>query len=147
MSDLKGGSTISGSIIYHHGNREQHSGRDTIERIIEGEVYVGSLMYYRVPKACKITDIVASLGGLPTGQSFIIDIRKNGTATTDSVTVSDAGIVIGTGQAASNGVYAVRCSVDSAMADLNDGDVLYFIITQVGSGLAGSDLQLVVRLI
>lgn len=147
MSDLRGGSTVAGSIIYHNGNREQHAGRDTVERVIEGEVYVGNLMYYRVPKACKIAEIHASLGGLPTGQNFVCDVRKNGTATTDSVTSGDAGITISTGASAINGVYSTKASIDSAMADLIEGDVLFFVITFVGTGLAGSDFQLLVRLV
>ncbi len=147
MSDLRGGSTVGGNIIYHDGNREYHAGRDTIERYVFGDVSVATLMYYRVPRACKIAEIQASLAGLPTGQAFVCDVRKNGSAATDSVTISDAGIVIGTGAIAINGVYSTKGSVDPAVSDLVEGDVLNFFITSVGSGLPGSYFQLLVRLV
>lgn len=147
MSDLRGGSTVGGNIIYHDGNREYHAGRDTIERYIYGNVSVCELMWYRVPRACKIAEIQASLSTLPTGSNFVCDVRKNGAAATDSVTISDAGIVIGTGATAINGVYFTKGSVDPAVSDLVEGDVLNFFITSVGSGSPGAFFQLLVRLV
>lgn len=147
MSDLRGGSTVAGSIIYHDGNREQHAGRDTIERFIVGNVSVCNLMWYRVPRSCKIAEIQVALGALPTGANFVCDVKKNGLATTDSVTVSDAGITIGTGATSINGVFVTKGTVDPAMEELVEGDLLEFCITSVGSVDPGSYLQIIVRLI
>lgn len=84
-----------------------------------------------------------SLASLPTGADFKIDVRKNGTATTDSIFTSDAGISILTTTTATNGIYTVtNTAIDNGT--LVADDVLYVIVTQVGSTLPGNDLYFVI---
>lgn len=124
------------------------------ERKIEGDVYTTTLMPIVVPDALAgldIGEVRIALASLPTGSAFKVDVRKNGTATTDSIFTSDTEIEIGTGQSATNGLYITGCdssgatvgtpgtTIDSAQDTLSADDVLWVVITQVGSTLAGTD--------
>lgn len=100
-----------------------------------------------------IKEVRISVSSLPTGASLKVDVRKNGTAVTDSIFTSDTPIEIGTGQTATNGLYQVACdtsgarvgtpntTIDSARDDLASDDVLWIVVTQVGSTLAGTDFN------
>lgn len=124
------------------------------ERIL-GEVYTGNLGYFVIPDELDtklIKEVRIAVLGLPTGQALKVDIRKNGTASTDSIFTSDVAIEIGTGQAATNNIYQTGCdtsgstvgtsgtTIDSARDDLTADDVLYVYVTQAGSTFTGVDL-------
>jgi hypothetical protein len=113
-------------------------------RYIEGECYTTTLMYYRVAATGTISEARATLGALPAGQSLKVDVRKNGMATTNSIFTSDTPIEIITTATASNGVYTATGTLDSGQTSCSAGDVLYIVITQVGSTNAGQDLEAVV---
>ena len=125
------------------------------ERKIEGDLYTTTLMPIIIPDELngkEIKEVRLSVASLPTGASIKVDVRKNGTASTDSIFTSDTPIEIGTAQTATNGLYMVACdisgarvgtpntTIDSARDDLASDDVLWVVIVQCGSTLAGTDL-------
>jgi len=127
----------------------------------DGEQSTGLLYYIPITDAydgMDITEVRISLLGLPTGSDFEVDVRKNGTASTDSIFTSDAEINIGTAQTATNGIYQVGCStsgstvgtagttIDSARDSVASDDVLFIYVTQVGSTITGTDLKVVLTL-
>ena len=115
-----------------------------VDRYLDGEVYVTNLPYVRIPVGVSnIDDIAVTLLTLPTGSDFRIDVRKNGLATTDSI-LSGEIIITTTQTPTSNGVYTTKGII--ANSSVVEGDVLYFVITQVGSTFGGSDLSLTVKL-
>jgi hypothetical protein len=129
------------------------------ERHIEGDLYTTTLMPIIIPdelNGLDIKEVRISLASLPTGADFKVDVRKNGTATTDSIFTSDAEIEIGTGQSATNGLYQTACdtsgarvgtpgtTIDSARDSVASDDVLWIVITSVGSTLAGTDFSIFV---
>jgi len=125
------------------------------ERLVVGPVTTGALMPIIVPDSWNgktLSEVRLSLTGLPVGSALKVDIRKNGTATTDSVFTSDVEIEVGTGQSATNGVYMTGCddsastvgtsgtTLDSARNTLATDDMLYVYVTEVGSTTSGTDL-------
>lgn len=129
------------------------------ERNIEGDVYTTTMMPIIIPdelNGLDIKEVRIALSSLPTGQAFKVDVRKNGTASTDSIFTSDTEIEIGTGQSATNGLYQTACdtsgarvgtpgtTIDSARDSVASDDVLWVVITQVGSTTAGVDFSIFV---
>jgi len=127
----------------------------TFERTYTGNVGTGRLIPIVIPDeldGLDIKEVRISLLGLPGGQALKVDVRKSGTATTDSIFTSDTEIEIGTGQSATNGVYQCGCNtsgstvgtsgttIDSARDTLSADDILWIYITQVGSTTSGADL-------
>lgn len=121
---------------------------------LEGNVYTTTLPPtvtndFLVGK--DITEARVTLLGLPAGQDFKVQITRNGTATTNSIFTSDATLDVTTGQSATNGVYQVGCTssattvgttttrIDTAQDTIAADDVIYVIITQVGTGPTGAD--------
>jgi len=133
----------------------------TVERKIEGAVYTGTLMPFVVPDALDgldIKEVRIALTGVPTGQDLMVDVRLNGTATTDSIFTSDTEIEVATGASTTNGLYQSGCdtsgstvgtagtTIDSARDTLAADDVLWFVVTQVGSTIAGADLNIEINI-
>ena len=128
----------------------------TVERVLENEIFTKTFMQIPITDELSgkdVKEVRLSLGGLPTGQAVKVDVRKNGTATTDSIFTGDVPIEIATTQTATNGLYQCGCdtsgstvgtagtTIDSARDTLAADDVLWIIISQVGSTLTGSDLN------
>lgn len=126
----------------------------TFERKLEGEVYTGTLLPIPIPDelaSLDIKEVRISLGALPDGQAFKVQVCTNGTATTDSIFTSDTPIEIGTGESATNGMYITGCNtsgatvgtpgttIDSARDTLSADDVIYMVISQTGSTTTGAD--------
>lgn len=126
-----------------------------LERKLVGELFTGTMMPININDALATKDIKEvriSTTSLPVGQAIKVDIRKSGVATTNSIFTSDTPIEIGTSQTATNGVYMTGCdisgstvgtsgtTIDSAQDTLSADDVLYVVITQVGSTTTGTDL-------
>lgn len=126
----------------------------TFERTYTGNVSTGRLIPISIPDelaGLDIKEVRLSLLGLPAGQALKVDVRKSGTATTDSIFTSDVEIEVGTAQSATNGVYTTGCgtattvgtpgtTIDAARDTLAADDILWVYITQVGSTTAGADL-------
>jgi len=125
------------------------------ERKLEGDLYTTTFMpiiFNDDYIGLDFKEFRIAVASLPTGASIKVDVRKNGTATTDSQFTSDTPIEIGTSQTATNGLYMVGCTtagatvgtpettIDSARNTIAADDVYWIVITQVGSTLAGTDL-------
>ena len=123
---------------------------------IDGELSTGTKAYYIIPDELNglvVKEIRMSTLALPSGAALKLDVRKNGTASTDSIFTSDVPIEIATTQNATNGIYQVACdtagsrvgtagtTLDSLRDDVVSDDVLYIVITQVGSTTTGADLR------
>jgi hypothetical protein len=83
-----------------------------------------------------IESVRAAVNTAPTGASVIVDVNKNGTTiygTQGNRPAIAAGAFSGLGGAASAGTFAV-------------GDYLTVDVDQVGSGVAGADLTVTIRL-
>lgn len=119
----------------------------------EGQIYAGmTLMYIRIPEACRIIEVVVSLATQPSGANAWFDVRKNGTAVTDSIFDSDTTLAITTSQSAVNGLYSATSRpdtsndyLDTAVQNCVAGDVLYVICTQIGTTYSGSDVLVQIR--
>ena len=128
------------------------------ERKLEGNVYTTTFLpiFITDAEACTIAEVRIALSALPTGADFKVDVRLNGTATTDSIFTSDVEIEIGTGESATNGIYQAGCStagstvgtsgttLDAARDDVVADDVLWVVVTQVGSTVSGADFSIVI---
>jgi len=116
-------------------------GYDYVTRALEGIVYETMLTRYIVPADSIIDLVTISLDGLPGGQNFLVDVRKNGILPTDSIFVNDTPMAITPTQTAVNDTYVTVSStnLDTSRTSLVANDVLYMIITQVGSTYQGSD--------
>lgn len=127
----------------------------TLERTYSGNVSTGALIPITVPDelaGLDIKEVRISLLGLPVGQALKVDVRSDGTATTDSIFTSDTEIEIGTAQTATNGVYQCGCdtsgstvgtsgtTIDAARDTLSTDGTIFIYVTQVGSTTPGSDL-------
>lgn len=115
-------------------------GTGTIIREREGDLVEEVFMYCRVPADGTISSIVASVLALPSGQSILIDVRKNGTTSTDSVFSADQPITITDSETATNGIYQVAGTLDSSQASCVTGDIISIYVLQVGSDNPGQDL-------
>lgn len=93
---------------------------------------------YYVTKACTILGAVASLGTPPTGTSFIVDVLKNGV--TVYTTAGNRPTI------AINGNVSATVLVAPDITALAVGDYLTVNVAQIGSGTAGSDLTVTVRM-
>ena len=106
-------------------------------------------------------DIVEVRGGLlgqNTGAAFKYQVYLNGTASTDSIYTSDVAQEIATSESATNGLYMTGCTtagstvgtagttIDAARDTLATDDVIYVVITQVGSTIPGTDFTLTIEL-
>ena len=112
---------------------------------VEGAIYTTTLLYHIVNTAGTISEARATLGSLPTGQNVLIDVRKNGNLSTDSIFTSDLPVEITTTQSPVNGVYSSTGTLDAGRTTVAVGDVLFVTITQIGSGLAGADLRVQIK--
>lgn len=93
---------------------------------------------YYVTKACTILGAIASLGTPPTGTSFIVDVLKNG-VTIYTTSGNRPTIAI-------NGNVSATTLVTPDVTALAVGDYLTVNVAQIGSGTAGSDLTVTVRM-
>ena len=83
-----------------------------------------------------------SLATLPTWADFKVDVRRNWTATTNSIFTSDTPISITTWQSATNWIYtSTSTSIDNGTCAEND--ILYFYVVQVWSTLSWTWLEVI----
>lgn len=117
----------------------------------EGQLYAGQLMmYHRVTEASKVIEIAVSTLSAPSGSSLYIDVRKNGTATTDSILTAVIEMTTGV-TVTSSGIYRVTTPysgstlINASKSTLAVDDVLYIMITGIGSSFSGSDILVQIR--
>ena len=121
---------------------------------LNGEIFTGNIGYFVVPDELDgkdIKEVRLAVLSLPTGADITIDVRKNGTASTDSIYTSDVVQDLAAAESATNGVYQSGCdtsgstvgtagtTLDAARVSLSADDILYFFIVSVGSTLTGTD--------
>lgn len=98
----------------------------------------GNFRWY-APWNCTIVDVVAQLGTAPTGASVIFDVNRNGGTNTIFATQGNRPTVaIGTN-------VAVSGAPEGTLTMTKDVSYLTVDIDQVGSGTAGSDAVVTVR--
>lgn len=116
-------------------------GAYTGEHHMSGQLYTTIIKIGVIPEDSEISEGRAIImGSLPEGQSVKVDIRKNGTLSTDSIFTSDVPIEITTSHTPTNDVYIGTGTLDSGQTSCSKNDVFYAAVTQVGSTYAGSDL-------
>lgn len=120
-------------------DRYRVTGQTVFTRAIEGEVYTGTLLHIPCPREGRVVGVKATLAGRPSGANFQVNVCKNGTLTTNSIFTSDTPISITTGASATNGIYQASGTLDSAQSVIDSNDILYVVISQVGSTFPGSD--------
>jgi len=126
-----------------------------IERFRKNEIYTGAMIAIPILAAhdgLDIKEVRLTCTGLPTGQSIKVDVRKNGTATTNSIFTSDIPPEVSTSESVTNLLYQSGCdisgstvgtpgtTIDSAQDTVAANDTLFIYLTQVGSTIAGTDL-------
>lgn len=105
---------------------------------IEGEIYKTVFMYYRVPGSATLVSATATLLNRPTGDNVTVDIRKNGVESTNSVFTNDTPITITPTTTVTNGVYIGTGTIEHTAVVAND--IIYVMVTGVGSTFKGTDL-------
>lgn len=86
----------------------------------------------------KVKKIHVALGTAPTGASFIVDIKINGT--TIFAAAGDRPTVL----VSTNAAVAVPTKTDLDAISVKPGQYLTAEVTQIGSGTAGADLRVTV---
>ena len=92
---------------------------------------------FEAPFDCEILTVDAVVGTAPTGANLVLDILKNGTSIF-TTTANRPTILAG----------ATKVAVPTARPDVTDvaaGDVIELQIVQIGSTVAGSDLDVSVQ--
>ena len=109
---------------------------------VKGPLVSGLVTYQVAHDAGSIAGVKITVTDLPTGSSVKVDIRKNGTATTNSIFTSDTEAEITTGTSATNGVYTVtKTAIDNGTFAADD--VCRYYVTLIGSTLPGTNLSIV----
>jgi len=104
-----------------------------------GVITTGEKFSFIVKEAFDLADVEIESDIAPTGSSIKVDIRRNGTASTDSVFTSDTEVEIPTSQSATHGKYKNNSTaIDNGSFAV--GDLCTGIVTQGGSTIAGSNL-------
>jgi hypothetical protein len=104
---------------------------------VTGVVATSSSVVARVPFAARVRAITVAVGTAPTGAALTGTVRK----------ATAAGTVVGTFSIAINGVSAdaTISTVDGANEIASD-DLLYLVVAQVGSSVAGANLTALVQI-
>lgn len=110
--------------------------RNTFKLEASGALTTGVKDRWVAPFDGEVVNVIATVGTAPTGDDLIIDLEKNGT-TVFSTTANKPTVEA-----------TKKTSALSARPDVPRfaaGDVLAINVTQVGSTVAGSDLDVVVQ--
>ena len=112
------------------------SGKVSIYQVqLSGVTPNGTYALCTIPEGETIANVRWTSAGLPVGSNRTLDIRRNGTASTDSIFTSDTAIAITTGQSATNGKYTTEGSaIDNGTCSEND--IIYF--TLAGGSTSGT---------
>lgn len=91
------------------------------------------------PVACQLASVTASVGTAPTGLALIVDVDKNGT-TIFGTQANRPTIPISLNS-------VITPSTAATVTSFAAGDAITVDLDQIGSGTAGSDLQVTVLLV
>lgn len=120
---------------------------ETIHWRYEGGVSTGTVLGNFVPpRPILIKDVQLAVGVIPTGAALIVDINQFNGAAYASMFSTRPQIAAGArwGAAQPDGTYELRCIDGYSGATVNDSAVS-FDVDQIGSGTAGSNLDVMVR--
>ena len=84
-----------------------------------------------------LAELSANIGVLPTGANALLDVRLGTNVSTSSIFTSDAPLEI------SSTAYVEKTTIDNG--SYTDGTIVYVVVTQVGSTVAGADLSYVLN--
>lgn len=104
-----------------------------IERGFIGSVSNGDTLRIFNPRAGTIQSATLISEVQPTTASLMVDIRKNGIATTNSIFSSDTPMILSTSATLTNGVYKINGVLDSSQVSLAANDVLRAYVVQSGN--------------
>jgi hypothetical protein len=104
---------------------------------VTGAVATTSSVVARVPFSARVRAITVAVGTAPTGAALTGTVRK----------ASASGTVVGTFSIAINGVSAAATisTVDGAN-EIAEDDLLFLVIAQVGSSVAGANMTALVQI-
>jgi hypothetical protein len=126
---INSSTSVINAININHGNFAT-----IIERGFIGEVVSGDSVRVYIPRAGTIQSVTILSATRPYGEDLIVDVRKNGIATTNSIFIADVPIVLTTSAGLIQGnVYATVGQIDSSQATVVPGDVLRAFVTQSGN--------------
>jgi len=106
-----------------------------IERGFIGEVVPGDSLRIFNPRVGTILSVTLISSTLPVSENLMVDVRKNGIATTNSIFASDTPMILATNSTLVNGVYKVNGILDAAHVNLVANDILRVYVTQAGSAV------------
>jgi hypothetical protein len=125
---------INGSTaVINAANIDRGNLATIIERGFIGEVVVGDVIRIYNPRAGVIQSVKLISGTRPISTSLLVDVRKNGVDSTNSIFNSDNPMILTTGATVSNGVFAVNGILDPTQVNLVAGDVLRVYVNQTGN--------------
>ena len=110
---------------------------------IQGQIFTWVIDRFVAKWTQTLAWVKISSASLPTWANISVDIRKNWTAAANSIFTSDTPISITTWQSATNWIYITTWTAIDNWSVV-ENDVLYIVVTSVGSTLPGSDLEVVV---
>lgn len=131
--------TASGKLEYEAKPTGGSGEPPKVSANIAGTLVTWLIKKVRVENWFTIANVTATVGVLCTGSSIKIDVRRNGTATTNSIFTSDTPLEILTSTTATNWEFTVEDAVIDNWVCAT-GDILYIYVTQIGSTVAGADL-------
>lgn len=103
--------------------------------LYNGVVITGLCYEYIVDSAITIAEVDIQVSTAPTGDTLDVDIRNNGTASTNSIFTSDTPVSI-----SASGTTGNSTAIDNG--SVTAGNPIYIYVTQVGSTIAGAGLKI-----
>lgn len=112
--------------------------KSTFKFEVVGALTTGVKDRWAAPIPGEILEVIATVGTQPTGSPLIVDVKKNGVSLYTTV-ANRPTIAVSTSTSATSGV-----SGDPDVRGFAVGDVLSLDVIQIGSTVAGSDLDVTV---
>ncbi len=123
------------SAIINPANIDRGNLATIIERGFVGEVSNGDCIRIFNPRVGTIKSVTLISGTQPITTSLMVDVRKNGTDSINSIFTSDTPMILSTSASPTNGEYIVNGILDSSQVELHANDILRIYITQSGSAV------------
>lgn len=104
---------------------------------VDWTLYTGLIGWYTFSAAATLTSARATCLTAPTGSGIRVALRKNSTTTNNVIT---AGYV----EIAATATSGTDSTLDWTNKVFAAGDILYVVVTQIGSTISGSDLSITI---
>ena len=136
-ADMNGSEIVAAinasSSVINPANIDRGNLATVIERGFIGEVSNGDSIRVFNPRAGTLQSVTLISETQPITNPLMVDVRKNGISTTNSIFTSDTPMILSTTATPTNGVYSVNGTLDSLQTSLNTNDVLRIYVIQSGS--------------